>query len=61
MVEDWTLDALGDWSGYAKKTCGSTDLNRAGGFGLEMSASSLAPHSSITAQAVSIFPKGALT
>ena len=27
--EDWTLDALGNWTGYVQKTNGSTDLNQA--------------------------------
>ena len=27
--EDWTLDALGNWTGYVQKTAGSTDLNQA--------------------------------
>ncbi|MEZ6109493.1 MAG: hypothetical protein R3C99_00330 [Pirellulaceae bacterium] len=26
--EDWTLDALGNWSGYVQKTDGTTDLNQ---------------------------------
>ncbi|MCA9182811.1 MAG: RHS repeat-associated core domain-containing protein, partial [Planctomycetales bacterium] len=26
--EDWTLDDLGNWSGYIQKTAGTTDLNQ---------------------------------
>ncbi|MCA9163688.1 MAG: hypothetical protein KDA62_11935 [Planctomycetales bacterium] len=26
--EDWTLDALGNWSGYIQMTAGTTDLNQ---------------------------------
>ena len=27
--EDWTLDALGNWGGYATKAAGTTDLSKA--------------------------------